>query len=41
MLPAGTQLEQAEVLQGPLNPTESVLLIGPMPPDDLLAQANW
>ena len=41
VLPAGTQLEQADVLQGPLNPTESVVLIGPMPPADLLAQASW
>ena len=41
VLPEGTTLVQAELLQGPLSPAQEVLLAGPMPPNDLLAQANW
>tara|TARA_B100000405_G_scaffold291972_1_gene243116 strand:- start:208 stop:501 length:294 start_codon:yes stop_codon:yes gene_type:complete len=41
VLPEGTSLNQAELLQGPLSPTQEVVLAGPMPPNDLLAQANW
>ena len=41
VLPEGTSLHQAELLQGPLSPTQEVVLAGPMPPNDLLAQANW
>ncbi len=28
-------------LQGPLSLGQEVVLAGPMPPNDLLAQANW
>ena len=41
VLPEETRLERAELLQGPLHPTESVVLIGPLPPVDLLNQASW
>ncbi|MCB4428982.1 hypothetical protein FZX09_09335 [Synechococcus sp. MU1643] len=41
VLPEGTTLYQAELLQGPLLPAQEVVLAGPMPPNDLLAQANW
>ena len=41
VLPEGTSLAQAELLQGPLSPSQEVLLAGPMPPNNLLAQANW
>jgi len=41
VLPDGTSLTQAELLQGPLLPSQEVVLAGPMPPNDLLAQANW
>ena len=41
VLPEGTCLDQAELLQGPLTPTGEVVLAGPMPPNDLLAQASW
>ena len=41
VLPEGTSLTQAELLQGPLSPSQEVVLAGPMPPNDLLAQANW
>ena len=41
VLPEGTSLEQAELLQGPLLPSQEVVLAGPMPPSDLLAQASW
>ena len=41
VLPEGTTLDQAELLQGPLSPTQEVVLAGPIPPNDLLAQANW
>ena len=40
-LPEGTSLDQAELLQGPLSPCREVVLAGPMPPNDLLAQSNW
>ena len=41
VLPEGTSLGQAELLQGPMSPSQEVVLAGPMPPNDLLAQANW
>ena len=41
VLPPETQLEQAELLQGPLNPSNAVVLAGPMSPADLLVQTNW
>ena len=41
VLSEGTSLDQAELLQGPLTPGQEVVLAGPMPPNDLLAQANW
>ena len=41
VLPAGTSLDQVELLQGPLSPTQEVVLAGPMPPSQLLTQANW
>ena len=41
VLPEGTSLDQAELLQGPLLPSQEVVLAGPMPPNDLLAQASW
>ena len=41
VLPEGTCLAEAELLQGPLLPTHEVVLAGPMPPNDLLNQANW
>ena len=41
VLPEGTRLERAELLQGPLNPAESAVLIGPLSPVDLLNQASW
>ena len=41
VLPDGTRLELAELLQGPLNPIASAVVAGPMAPRDLLAQARW
>ena len=41
VLPEGTSLDQAELLQGPMAPSQEVVLAGPMLPNDLLAQANW
>ena len=41
VLPEGTRLNLAELLQGPLSPSQEVVLAGPMPPKDLVAQANW
>ena len=41
VLPEGTSLDQAELLQGPMSPSQEVVLAGPMLPKDLLAQANW
>ena len=41
VLPEGTRLDRAELLQGPLSPGQEAVLAGPMPPNDLLAQANW
>ena len=41
VLPTATRLVQAELLQGPLNPSEAVVLAGPMAPADLLAQVSW
>ena len=41
VLPDGIQLQRAELLQGPLNPDEEIVLSGPISPDELLAQASW
>ena len=41
VLPEGTSLDQAELLQGPLLPSQEVVLAVPMPPNALLAQPNW
>ena len=41
VLPEGTSLDQAELLQVPLSPEQEVVLAGPMPPSQLLTQANW
>ena len=41
VLPPETRLEQAELLQGPLNPSDAVVLAEQMAPADLLVQANW
>ena len=41
VLPPETRLEQAELLRGPLNPSNAVVLAGPMSPADLLVQTNW
>ena len=41
VLPPSTRLEQAELLQGPLNPSEALVLAGPFAPAALLAQASW
>ena len=41
VLPDGTQLQRAELLQGPLNPDAEIVLVGPISPDELLAQASW
>ena len=41
VLPDGTQLQRAELLQGPLNPDAQIVLVGPISPDELLAQASW
>ena len=41
VLPEGTRLDQAELMQGPLSPSQEVVLAGPLPPNELLAQANW
>ena len=41
VLPDGTSLERAELLQGPLNPVDSPVMAGPMAPRDLLAQVRW
>jgi hypothetical protein len=41
VLPDGTVLRCAELLLGPLTPGDESVLAGPMPPADLLAQADW
>ena len=41
VLPDGTRLDWAELLQGPLNPSSETRLFGPVNPEDLLAQASW
>ena len=41
VLPSGTQLEQAQLLLGPLKPAGGTVWAGPMAPADLLAQASW
>ncbi len=41
VLPEDARLEWAELLQGPLNPAGETRLVGPLKPQDLLAQTNW
>ena len=41
VLPEGIRLDWAELLQGPLNPAVETRLVGPLNPEDLLAQASW
>ena len=41
VLPDGTRLDWAELLQGPLEPSGETRLVGPVNPEDLLAQASW
>ena len=41
VLPDGTRLDWAELLQGPLDPAGETRLVGPVNPEDLLAQAGW
>lgn len=41
VLPEGTRLDWADLLQGPLNPSSETLLVGGISPEDLLAQASW
>ena len=41
VLPDGTRLDWAELLQGPLNPAGETRLAGPVNPEDLLAQSSW
>ena len=41
VLPQGTRLDRADLLQGPLTPSSETLLVGGMTPEDLLAQASW
>ena len=41
VLPEDTRLEGAELLQGPLDPAGETRLVGPVNPEDLLAQASW
>ena len=41
VLPDGTQLQRAELLQGPLNPDSEIVLVGPISPGELLAQTSW
>ena len=41
VLPDGTRLDWAELLQGPLDPSGETRLFGPVNPEDLLAQASW
>ena len=41
VLPENTRLEWAELLQGPLNPAGETRLVGPLKPQDLLAQPDW
>ena len=41
VLPDGTRLDWAELLQGPLDPSGETRLVGPVNPEDLLAQASW
>ena len=41
VLPEGIRLDWAELLQGPLNPAGETRLVGPLNPEDLLAQVSW
>ena len=41
VLPQGTRLDRADLLQGPLNPSSESLLVGGISLEDLLAQASW
>ena len=41
VIPEGARLDWAELLQGPLDPAGETRLVGPLNPEDLLAQASW
>jgi len=41
VLPEGTLLDRAELLQGPLNAFQEIVLAGPMQPDGLLSPSHW
>ena len=41
VLPQGTRLDRADLLQGPLNPSSEILLVRGTTPVDLLAQDSW
>ncbi len=41
VLPEGTLLDRAELLQGPLNASQETVLAGPMQPDGLLSPSHW
>ena len=41
VLPDGAVLERAELLEGPLQPDQASVLLGPMPLNELLAQTSW
>ena len=41
VLPDGTRLDWAELLQGPLDPSGETRLVGPVNPEELVAQASW
>lgn len=40
-LPEGSRIDTAELLQGPLNPSEPILLAGPMAVETLLRPEAW
>ena len=41
VLPEGIRLDWAELLQGPLNASQEIVLAGPMQPDGLLSPSHW
>jgi hypothetical protein len=41
VLPAGAQIEQACLLEGPLNQPTEIVLVGPGPVEQLLDAAAW
>jgi hypothetical protein len=41
LLPEGSRIEAAELLAGPLNPTNEQLLAGPEPVEHFLRDDNW